>query len=206
MGHGGEYVHEVRREVAERRRAVLDREWSWLRQVHGDRVVIVDGPGAGAGEAADASVTTHPAAALVVLTADCAPIALATPEGVVAVVHAGWRGLVGGVVERAVDAVRAAGGSTVLGAVGPCIHAECYEFGADDLDRVAAVLGPSVRAHTDAGNPALDLPAAVRLALGNTGVDLVYDADECTSCVADRYFSHRARRETERQGVVAWRP
>jgi len=204
LGHGGDYVHEVRADVADRRRAVLDRPWSWIRQVHGDRVVAVAGAGDAAGEVADASVTRDREAALAVLTADCAPIALAAPEGVIAVVHAGWRGLVAGVVDRAVDAVRAAGGSTVTAVLGPCIHAECYEFGDEDLAVVAAGLGDIVRATTPAGRPALDLPAGVGRALERAGAELVDVVDACTACDADRFFSHRARQERERQAVVAW--
>src|SRR5436853_7579255 len=71
MGHGGARVDAVRPDVEARRRAVLDRPWSWLRQVHGDRVVLVASAGDRAGDVADAAVTTHADAAVCVLTADC---------------------------------------------------------------------------------------------------------------------------------------
>jgi purine-nucleoside/S-methyl-5'-thioadenosine phosphorylase / adenosine deaminase len=206
LGHAGAYVSEVLPDVAARRAAVLDRPWSWLRQVHGDRVVRVEGAGAAAGETADAAVTRSRDAALAVLVADCAPVALAAPEGVVAVVHAGWRGLVAGVIERAVAAVRDLGATEVLAALGPCIHAECYEFGAGDLDAVAARLGDGVRGTTAAGRPALDVPAAVRAALAAAGAALVYEDARCTSCDAAAFFSYRARAEPQRQAVVAWLP
>jgi YfiH family protein len=206
LGHGGEYVHAVDPAVEARRRAVVDRPWSWLRQVHGDTVLVVDGPGSGAGAVADASATTNGTAALAVLTADCAPIALAAPEGVVAVVHAGWRGLVAGVIDAAARTVRDLGGSRIEAALGPCIHPGCYEFGAGDLDAVAAACGPAVRSRTTEGRPALDLPTAVRTMLTRAGVELAYDAGTCTACAGDRYFSHRARQDRGRQGVVAWLP
>ena len=206
LGHAGAWVevHEVDGDVAARRKAVLDRPWSWLRQVHGSGVVVVDGPGAGAGEVGDALVTVDPGAALAILTADCAPIALASPEGVIAAVHAGWRGLVAGVVERAVEVMRAHGASDVQAALGPCIHAECYEFSPSDLDTVAAALGDSVRGVTKDGRPALDVPAAVRVAVSSAGGVLAHDADVCTSCSTEHY-SHRARGDRERQAVVVWR-
>jgi purine-nucleoside/S-methyl-5'-thioadenosine phosphorylase / adenosine deaminase len=204
LGHLGEYVHEVRPDVEARRRAVLDRQWTWLRQVHGDRIVRVEGAGDGAGSAADGSVTTHTESALAVLTADCAPVALAAFPNVVAVVHAGWRGLLAGVIERAAEAVRTAGGTDVVAAIGPCIHPECYEFGGEDLDLIADAIGPEVRSRTSGGIPALDLPAAVRASLVRARVEVAYDADACTACAAERFFSHRARREKERQAVVAW--
>src|SRR5205823_5736093 len=155
MGHGGAFVASVAPEVEARRRAVVDAPWTWLRQVHGDAVVIVSGPGDGAGTPADAAVTSAPNSVLAVLAADCAPVALSTPEGVVAAVHAGWRGLMAGVVEQAVATVRAVGGGDVAAVLGPCIHPECYEFGDADLDAVAARLGPEVRGRTRTGSPAL---------------------------------------------------
>ncbi len=211
LGHAGEYVHAVRPEVEARRRAVVDLPWTWLRQVHGDRVVVVTEPGGGAGQRADAAVSARPGCALAILTADCAPVALVA-DGVVGVAHAGWRGLVDGVLERTVDALlecgpndgRAVDASDVRAVLGPCIRPPCYEFGADDLARVARRLGDGVRATTARGAPALDLPAAVRTALARVGVTDVDDVGVCTAC-SPHHFSHRARREVGRQALVVWR-
>ena len=207
LGHAGAWVevHEVDERVAARRRAVVDRPWSWLRQVHGAEVRVVDGPGKCAGDVGDALVSADPGAVLAVLTADCAPIALASEEGVVGAVHAGWRGLRAGVVDAAVGAMRDLGATEVVAALGPCVHAECYEFSDADLDAVAADLGDGVRGVTAEGRPALDVPAAVRAALDRAGARLVHDVDVCTACSTEHY-SHRARRELERQAVVVWRP
>ena len=208
LGHGGRWVATdgVDAAVAARRAAVLDRPWSWLRQVHGDRVVVVTEPGGGCGEEADAAVTTDEWATLVVFTADCAPVALASPEGVLGVAHVGWKGLALGVLDRTIDAMRALGATAVDAAVGPCIRPECYEFGEDDLDRVAASAGDEVRATTAAGRPALDIVAGVTAALTGAGVDAVHDEHACTACDPDRWFSHRARRDTGRQATLVWRP
>ncbi|MEY2566494.1 MAG: purine-nucleoside/S-methyl-5-thioadenosine phosphorylase / adenosine deaminase [Actinomycetota bacterium] len=191
--------------MATRRRAVLDRPWSWLRQVHGDRVVVVREPGGGAGDVGDALVSSEGGVALAVLTADCAPVALVSDEGVIAAVHAGWRGLMAGVIERAVDAMHGLGATEVQAALGPCIHAECYEFSEHDLDAVANLLGDGTRGVTADGRPALDVPAAVRASLDRAGVTLVHDENVCTSCSVEHY-SHRARGDRERQAVVVWRP
>lgn len=177
---------------------------SWLRQVHGDRVVVVDGPAPVEGEEGDALVSAGPGGALAVLTADCAPVALASPEGVVGAVHAGWAGVAAGVVESAVASMRWLGATRVSAALGPCIRAGCYEFGGADLDRLARRLGPGVRSVTAGGAPALDLPAAVRGALARAGAELVADAGVCTACAADRHFSHRARAEPQRQALIVW--
>jgi YfiH family protein len=204
LGHAGEYVRAVRPDVEVRRRAVVDLPWTWLRQVHGDRVVVVTEPGGGAGQRADAAVTDRPGCALAVLTADCAPVALVGSDGLVGVAHAGWRGLVGGVLERTVDVMHERGTRDVRAVLGPCIRAECYEFGAEDLAEVARHLGDGVRATTTSGAPALDVPAAVRAALAQVGVTDVHDVGVCTACSPD-HFSHRARHELGRQALVVWR-
>ena len=204
MGHGGAFVTTVAADVEARRRAVVDLDWTWLRQVHGNTVVHVESPGGGAGTPADAAVAAAPGQALAVLAADCAPVALASAEGVIGVAHAGWRGLLVGVLGRTVEAMRQLGATDVIAALGPCIHAECYEFGAADLDRVAGRLGDTVRATTAAGRPALDLPGGVRAELAAAGVTELEDIDVCTACSPDHY-SWRARRQTARQAVVVWR-
>jgi hypothetical protein len=204
MGHGGVYVTDVAPDVDARRRAVKDAPWTWLRQVHGDTVVTVTEPGGGAGTKADASATAHAGPVLGVLTADCAPVALVSPEGPIAAVHAGWRGLHAGVLQRAVERVRALGATEVRAVLGPCIHAECYEFGETDLEVVAARLGDGVRAHTADGRPALDVPAGVAAALTEAGVTNLDNVGLCTACSAD-YFSWRARGDLARQAMVVWR-
>lgn len=193
--------------LAARRQALVPLPWTWLHQVHGDGVVVVEEPGAHAGAHADAAVTARTGAALSIQTADCAPVALVADEGVVAAVHVGWRGLVSGVVERAVEAVHDAGGRHLRAVVGPCIHACCYEFGAGDLDRVADRYGGGVRATTRTGRPALDLPAAVAVALSSRSAipqAATPTGTTCTGCGSPAMFSHRARGDTARQAMVVW--
>lgn len=204
MGHGGGTVVEVRPHVEARRRAVVDLPWTWLRQVHGATVVRVERPGHGAGTRADAAVTDQPGCAIAVLTADCAPVALASAEGVIGVAHAGWRGVAAGVIEATVEEMRALGASDIEAVIGPRIGPECYEFGAAELDGLAARLGESVRATTAQGAPALALPAAVRAALARARVEHVTDVGTCTACSPD-YFSWRAAKEQQRQAAVVWR-
>ena len=184
----------------------------WATQVHGAAVAVV---GRGADEAygsagrclhlgeADALVVAGPGPAAAVLTADCGAVALASPEGVVAAVHAGWRGIVAGVVEEAVQRMRDLGATEVSGALGPCIHPSSYEFSEEDLAPVMDRYGPGVRGRTSEGHPALDLPAAVDAALRRAGVRPADGVDACTAA-STRYFSHRARRDAGRQALVVW--
>jgi YfiH family protein len=185
------------------RSRVLDLPWTWLHQVHGAEVVEVEFPGDRAGAAADAAVTTGSGAALAIHTADCAPVALVSPQGVVGAVHAGWRGIEAGVIEATVDRMRSLGAVELQAVVGPCIRVECYEFGVDDLGRLAARYGPAVRGETRQGRAALDVPAAVLAALGRAGVETVGGPPVCTAC-DERFFSHRARQDTGRQALLVW--
>jgi YfiH family protein len=154
------------------------------RQVHGTRVVV-DGQGI---EEADGQVISGRGVAAVVLVADCVPVALAGPERV-GVVHAGWRGLAAGVLEAGVEATGA-----VCAAIGPGIGPCCYEVG----DDVRAVFGTIERT--------LDLKAIARARLKAAGVRDIHDCGLCTSCDAERFFSHRRDRGvTGRQAGLAWR-
>jgi polyphenol oxidase len=184
---------------------LADAPWTWLRQVHGNQVVIVDRPGACAGAEADAAVTAGPGAALVVRTADCAPVGLASPEGIVGAVHAGWRGLMAGVLEAAVEVMRSLGAGEVSAALGPCIGAHAYTFAPVDLDPIAERYGTGVVALDAAGAPALDLSAAVTAALAGCGATLVADARTCTHC-SPEHWSWRANRDVGRQATVVWVP
>lgn len=188
-----------------RRRAVLDRPWTLLTQVHGARVVTVERPGGAFGEPADAAVTACRGAALAVLTADCAPVALSSPEGFIGVAHAGWKGLRAGVVEATVQSLRRMGATRVEAVIGPCIRPCCYTFGEDDLAGLESRLGRRVRALDRQGRPALDLAAGIRAALHSAGASLVGEAQICTGC-SDGLWSWRTAATPRRQATVVWRP
>jgi copper oxidase (laccase) domain-containing protein len=150
---------------------------------------------------ADGAVTRLDGVPLVVLTADCAPIAIAD-DLAVGVVHAGWKGLETGVVAAAVAALREIGRGPVRAVVGPCIRAAHYEFGRADLDRLVARFGPDLEGRTAAGRPALDVAAGVRIAFAEVGVTDVVDPGTCTAADPARWFSHRRDGTTGRQAVV----
>lgn len=191
--------------LAQRRAAIVDLPWAWLRQVHGADVVVVDEAAGAQGAEADALVTGAEGVALAVQAADCGPLALVSPEGVVAVAHAGWRGTEAGVVEATVAAMRARGASRVDAVLFPCLHVECCAFSEDDLTRLERRFGPGVRGRTTAGSPAFDLPAAIARAVADAGATLVDVVDACTACdPAGRFFSHRAHQDRGRHALVAW--
>jgi hypothetical protein len=171
------------------------------RQVHGSVVVTVDG---GEGylvgqETADGVVTTARDIGVAVHVADCLPIAIAGPGGV-AMVHAGWRGLAGGVVAAGVETLRATGVAGPLEAViGPGALACCYETGPE----VQALFARYGAGH----GRRLDLVAIAAAQLRAAGVAPVADVGLCTLCApAGLLFSHRRDGDsTGRQAGIAWR-
>jgi polyphenol oxidase len=177
--------------------------WRWLRQIHGAHVAEAREAAPPLAPEADAAIATTAGVALTVLAADCGPVALACGDAV-GVVHAGWRGLESGVVGAAVDALHRVSAGPVRAVLGPCIHADHYEFGAEELARLGARFGDEVCVTTNAGSPAFDLPAAVRVELARAGVDELDDVDVCTACSLD-HFSHRRDGVTGRQALVAVR-
>ncbi len=203
--------------LANRRRlaAALGIEtFTLARQVHGAMALAVSREAAGAGFGdpatvlgpADALTTTAGGVAISVLTADCVPVVLADPAGgLLAVVHAGWRGLAAGVVEAGL--ARFDPGATVVAAIGPAIGADHYEVGDEVARAVAARAGPDVVARpSPLDRPHLDLPGAVVRILQKAGVAGIDAAGECTACFPQRYFSHRRDGVTGRQAAVAFRP
>ena len=189
---------------AQRRHAVAGRPWVAINQVHGASVRVV-GPADDPADAvdADAAVTDRDDVALAVLTADCAPIALASPEGVIGVAHAGWRGLLAGVVGATVDAMVALGATSIDAVVGPCICVGCYEFSSTDLAAAVEAFGPEIAGRDRQGHPAFDLSAGVVAALGRAGVARVDAVPGCTAHDAG-WWSWRARADRARQATVVF--
>jgi hypothetical protein len=171
-------------------------------QVHGTHVRWVAAPlepvdaqpRAGADDA-DGQATALGGTGVIVLAADCVPVALGA-DGVVAMLHAGWRGLAAGVLEEGVRVLRAhAPAGAITAAIGPCAGVCCYEVGAD----VHAALG---RAHAQGVHA--DLRAVARERLLAAGVEQVRDVAACTIC-DERFFSHRREgAHAGRQAGVAW--
>jgi YfiH family protein len=162
---------------------------------------------------ADGQATAASGVGVVVLTADCLPVALGA-NGVVAVVHAGWRGLAAGVLEEGVAALRDLGGvrtggsagaqdGEIVAVIGPGAGPCCYEVG----EEVHAAFGGAHRvggSPTDPPTGGIDLKAIARERLLAAGASEVRDVDACTIC-DERFFSYRREgARAGRQGGVAW--
>jgi len=167
-------------------------------QVHSDRVVQAE-PGA-RGEHADGLWTHEPGIPILAMSADCLPIAIVrldTEEPAVAVLHAGWRGLLAGI---AAAGTRALGGGTLAAAVGPAIGPCCYEVGEEVAAPFRERFGDDV-----VRQGRLDLWTSAERALHAAGVEGIHRFDRCTACEPETFFSHRRDHgRTGRQGVIAY--
>jgi YfiH family protein len=174
-----------------------------VNQVHGRRALSLypeRSPAAVQREDADALVAapTNEPRALAVRTADCVPLVLADPETrAVAAVHAGWRGLVAGVIESAVEMLcgSAVPRQRLVAAIFPHIGACCYEVGDDVAQQLQAAAGPAadVVTHPGGGKPHVALGRVVHAQLAALELDLarVDQVAGCTYCDADSCFSFR---------------
>lgn len=173
-----------------RRQAFMPGPWTQLDEVHGTAVRVIDRPGDLDAAVGDAAVTGCLGAVLAVWVGDCAPVVLVGEKGIVGVVHAGWRGALAGVLDRALDAMQSMGAGAVKAYLGPCVHPCCYEFGELDLQPFSERLGASVVGRTTWGTMSLDMPAVVSLLLHQRQVPMT-KLGGCTACSGGRWFSHR---------------
>jgi YfiH family protein len=195
----GILTDDVRSRVVENRELLLAdlglSDVAMGRQVHGVAIREWDSPPEEGVELAelDGHVTRVPGLGLLVLVADCLPVAL-VGGGRAAMLHCGWRGLAGGIVERALESFDA----PPAAAIGPGIGRCCYEVGDEVLAEFAEYEGV-------AEGRMLSLRAVARQKLEAAGVTRIEDVDLCTSCRADLFFSHRRDAGvTGRQAGIAW--
>jgi hypothetical protein len=208
-----DYVGDATATVARNRAALraqlaLPSEPHWLRQVHGTRVLRLEVPpaqGAPPPEA-DAAVTATPGVVCVVQTADCLPLLLCDRDGAcVAAVHAGWRGLVAGVIEAAVAEMKIPGAS-LLAWLGPAIGPDAFEVGADVRDaftRDDAAAANAFRPRGE-GKWTADLYQLARLRLQRLGIEQISGGTWCTYSDAQHFYSYRRDGVTGRMATLIW--
>lgn len=168
-----------------------------VRQVHSPDVVTVTDEIAEADRpAADAMVTDRPGLVLGILTADCVPVLFAdVAAGVVGAAHAGWKGAIGGVTDRTIDAMVALGANParIACAIGPCIGRASYEVGYDFAARFESADPANARFFTPGrpGHCQFDIAAYVAARLAGAGIARITLLDEDTCSQPDRFYSYR---------------
>jgi YfiH family protein len=181
----------------------LPAEPRWLEQVHGTRILDLDDADSGP---ADGAVTTRPGVVCAVLTADCLPVLLCDAAGErVGVAHAGWRGLLNGVLPAAVAAIGRPP-AELLAWLGPAIGQAAYEVGAEVREAFVA-RAPAAEMRFDPnpqGRWQADLYGLARDALAAAGVRSVHGGGYCTYSEATRFFSHRREAPCGRMATLIW--
>lgn len=201
VGDGAAAVSENRRRV--RCRLQLPQEPVWLEQVHGSDVADVDAP-ARAAPRADATLARRAGRVCAVQVADCLPVLFATGAAVAAA-HAGWRGLVAGVLEATVARL-GADPTQLIAWLGPAIGAQHFEVGTEVRDAFLAHDGAAADAFTAnaRGRWQCDLLTLARQRLGRAGVQRVFGGHWCTYADPARFFSHRRDGNCGRMAALIW--
>ncbi len=203
--HVGDADDSVRTNRAELRRQLeLAAEPGWIRQSHGTRAVLLEDD---ADRDADAAVSRRPGFVPVVMVADCLPILLCNRDGSeVAAVHAGWRGLQGGVIGAALDAMQSPAGELIAW-IGPGISQPNFEVG-DEVYRAfgAAIDGAAAyfKVSGRAGHWLCDLGGLAERVLTRRGVGRIFRDRHCTFRDRELFYSYRRDGATGRMAALIW--
>jgi YfiH family protein len=215
----GTHVGDDPAAVAENRRRLatalqLPSGPTWLNQVHGTNVAVAEDLGAqtkstGSGReplTADASIATKPGPVCVVMTADCLPVLFCDRAGTrVGAAHAGWRGLVGGVLGATIKALETPP-AELMAWLGPAIEQAAFEVGPEVREQFVAHDARNAAAFqtNDRGRWQADLYQLARNELAKLGVTAVYGGDFQTYADSKRFFSYRRDNRTGRMATLVW--
>lgn len=185
----------------------LPSEPKWLQQVHGVLPVWVD-ENTTSVIAADAAISKQRGIVCAVMVADCLPVFLCDRAGsVVAVVHAGWRGLVGGIIEKTVAAMGVSG-NDLMAWLGPAIGHDHFEVGAEVFEAFIEYDSEAEQAFVliDSAQKKwlADIFLLARQRLLQAGIQQIGGGGVCTYCDSSRFFSYRRDGETGRMAALIW--
>ena len=183
----------------------LKSEPCWLQQIHSSRVVevhetqhVID---------ADAGFSRQPQVVCVVMTADCLPVLFCDRQGsVVAAAHAGWRGLVGGILEATISAMQV-DGAELMAWLGPAIGARVYEVGVEVRDAFVSQMPEAASAFVATGEAhwSMDIYQLARQRLQASGLEHIYGGELCTFSDSKHFYSYRRDGVTGRMASLIWR-
>ena len=175
---------------------------AWLEQTHSNHCVVVeDDPN----RSADAAITRSTHHALAILTADCLPIVLCNQAGTeIAAIHAGWRGLLNGVIENTLNKMHSPA-ETLLAWIGPAISHRYYQTG-EDVRRGYVERYPFAASgfYTNGSNLHADLPKLAELILASAGITATYQSNACTFEQENQFYSYRKQSQTGRIATLIW--
>ncbi|MFZ6817714.1 peptidoglycan editing factor PgeF [Undibacterium sp. Ji22W] len=184
------------------------RDVTFLSQIHGTLAVDATDIREGSIVEADASFTNQPNVSCVVLTADCLPILLASTDGrCVAAVHAGWRGMAGGVIEATVQEMRRKGGREITAWLGPAIGANAFEVGIDVFDAFTQKMPQqrqNFKSQVRDGKYLADIYGLARTVLHSLAINRISGGEYCTFTELELFYSYRRDGLTGRMASWIW--
>lgn len=176
----------------------------WLQQVHGTH--IVNAGTASPGTTADGSITKEPNVVCAVMTADCLPLLLTTDKGDrVCALHAGWRGLAAGIIEKSIDEMSTDPDKVIVW-MGPAIGPEHFEVGNDVFQEFETKYSGVLKAFKAVGNEKwlMNIYETARQILEMSGVYRIYGGEYCTYSDKDRFYSYRRDNVCGRMASLIW--
>lgn len=181
---------------------LLPNEPTWLLQTHTNHCVVVEKD---SHRLADAAVTRRKEFPLAIMTADCLPIMMCNREGTeIAAIHAGWRGLVNGIVENTLDKMDSKP-DMLLAWIGPAICQTCYQVGGEVLQTFTERYPFTAPTFQKQGvHLYANLPKMAELILNSHGVTAVYHAAACTFEHKNKFYSYRREAQTGRMATLIW--
>ena len=202
---GDQYEHVVANRVLLREQLQLNQEPKWLQQTHSDTVVnassiIPDKV------SADASYTNNVGVVCAVLTADCLPIVFSDKRGTcVGIAHAGWRGLLKGIIQRTIEAMSTTA-EVDYAWLGPAIGPKVFEVGEDVYEPYRQQNQALQHAFSSKGTGKwnLDIYKAAKIVLAAADISNVYGGDYCTYTDSERFYSYRRSKRTGRMATLIW--
>ena len=201
--HVGDNEQHVQANRAELRNALqLPAEPIWLEQTHSNHCVVVEND---TNRIADAAVTRSNKFPLAIMTADCLPIVLCNHEGTeIAAIHAGWRGLVNGIVENTLAKMHSSP-QTLMAWVGPAICQTCYKVGPEMREAYINRYPYTETTFQYQGEHChANLPKMAELILNAQGVNEVHQSKACTYELKNQFYSYRRESQTGRMATVIW--
>lgn len=179
---------------------------NWMDQVHGCEVITQGTHPSSSSAQADACYTDQPEKVCAVMTADCLPLLLCDRQGLqVAAIHAGWRGLIAGVIEQGVSRFSGESGELLVW-LGPAIGAKHFEVGSEVKAAFEEIDSNAKKAFRKSSNGRwlCDLYLLAKQRLNKLGVSKVYTDDYCTFSDSQRFFSYRRTGQTGRMATMIW--
>ncbi len=181
----------------------LPAEPAWLQQIHSNRVITLDAEHRL--QQADASYTDQSGRVCTVLTADCLPLLLCSQDGSeIAAVHAGWRGLLAGIISNTVQLFKS---KAIMVWLGPAIGPDCFEVGpeVETAFTKKSIYFNSAFKPTAYNKFLADIYQLARIEFSMLDIQQIYGGNFCTVSDKQRFYSYRRDGETGRMATLIWR-